>query len=80
MISEKRRELFVDLYHLAEYYEAPPFKPGDVTGNSDWFCKAADERLKPFFKKHDSALAMGLVFEIVEDASRRAAEINKMEV
>jgi len=78
MVSTKRREMFSDLYRLAEYYEAPPFKPGDIDGNGDWFVAANEAQLMPFLRKWQSdSLATALAMDIVEDASRRAAELNK---
>jgi hypothetical protein len=78
MKSQVRREMFTDLYRIAEHYEDPPFQPGDIDGNADWFVKAQDEMLKPFLLKYqDSTLATELAFAVVEDASRKAAEMNK---
>lgn len=81
MISEKRRDMFGDLYRLAEYYEAPPFKPGDIDGNADWFVKAQEEMLVPFLNKYPGdQLAINLAMCILDDASCRAVNMNKAEV
>lgn len=78
VIDPKRREMFADLYRLAEYYECPPFHPGDIEGNANWFLKANDEALFPFVKKYpDDQLAYDLVLAIVENANRKALEANK---
>lgn len=78
MKSQSRRDMFTDLYRIAEYYEDPPFQPGDIDGNADWFVKAQDEMLKPFLMKYqDSFLATELVMAVVDEASRKAAEMNK---
>lgn len=78
VIDPKRREMFADLYRLAEYYERPPFRPGDIEGNANWFLKANDEALFPFVKKYpEDQLAYDLVLAIVEDANRKALEANK---
>lgn len=79
MIDPKRREMFTDLYRLAEYYENPPFAPGDVDGNAKWFITAMHEALYPFFDKHPGKMAIDLAIAILEDASRKAAEMNKKE-
>ena len=78
MIDPKRREMFADLYRLAEYYECPPFHPGDIEGNANWFLKANDEALYPFFKKYpEDQLACDLAIAIVDNANRKALEANK---
>ena len=78
MISDKRRELFSDLYRLAEYYEAPVFQAGQIEENANWFIKAQDEALTPFFLKHpDDRFAMDLAMAVLDECSRRAAEKNK---
>ena len=78
VIDQKRREMFTDLYRMAEYYEQPPFKPGDIDGNADWFVKANDEQLLPFLSKYpDNKMAIDLAIAIVDEASRKAAELNK---
>ena len=78
MKSDKRREMFGDLYRLAEYYESPPFRAGDIDGNAAWFIKAHHEQLMPFLRKYeDDPLAADLAEDVVNDASRRAAEMNK---
>lgn len=79
MKDVKRREMLGDLYRLAEYYENPPFKPGDIDGNAQWFITAQDEALKPYLLKYrDCRLATDLALAVVDDASRRAAEWNKI--
>lgn len=81
VIDQKRREVFVDLYRIAEYYEKPPFKPGDVDGNAKWFEEATEKVLVPFLTKHaGNNLAMELVSAILNDANRQAVEANKAEV
>lgn len=78
MIDQKRREMFSDLYRVAEFYEEPPFQPGDIDGNSSWFVMSYETVLKDFLIKYKGdQLACELVSAIVEDASRRAAEANK---
>lgn len=78
MISNKRREIFVDLYRLAEFYENPPFKPGDIEGNAKWFEDATVAILTPFLKKHEAdPLALDLALAVVDDASQRAAALNQ---
>lgn len=78
MVSAERRDMFGDLYRLAEYYEAPPFQPGDIDGNAAWFIKAHHEQLMPFLRKYEAdPLAADLAEDVVNDASRRAAEMNK---
>lgn len=78
MKSETMREMFKDLYRMAEYYEQPPFRPGDIDGNANWFVKANDEQLLPFLAKYpDSKMAIDLAVAIVDEASRKAAEANK---
>lgn len=79
MISNERREMFVDLYRFAEYCENPPFKPGDIEGNGAWFDKATKEQLIPFFQKYKAIpLAAELAMAIFSEADRKAAEMNKM--
>lgn len=78
MISEKRRELFSDLYRLAEYYEAPRFKAGAIDENAAWFIRAQNEALMPFLLKHqDDRFAADLAVAVVDECSRRAAAKNK---
>lgn len=80
MINPKRREMFADLYRLAEYYENPPFVAGDPVTNSQWFAKAMSEVLQPFFDKyHGDIMAFELALDIVDDANRRAVAINKQD-
>lgn len=78
MIDPKRREMFTDLYRIAEYYEQLPFRPGDIEGNANWFVIANEEQLRPFLTKYADQMAMDLVMAIVDEASRKAAELNKM--
>lgn len=78
MIDPRRREMFKDLYRLAEYYESPPFAPGDIERNAQWFVTAMSEMLSPFLCKYSSfQMAADLAFDIVEDANRQAVEANK---
>lgn len=77
MIDPKRREMFADLYRLAEYYENPPFAPGAIHENSMWFITAATEALNPFLIKYQNRLATDLAFAIVEEANQKAVEANK---
>lgn len=80
MRDPKRREMFTDLYRMAEYYESPPFQPGDVEGNSAWFVKAAEEALKPFSVKWSAdPLAVGLACAVLDEANRLGAMANKEE-
>ena len=79
MIDPKRREMFSDLYRLAEYYENPPFIPGGIDHNAEWFGTAMDEVLYPFLKKHTDQMALDLAMDIVEDANRKAVLANKQE-
>lgn len=77
MIDPKAREMFADLYRLAEYYENPPFQPGDIEGNADWFVKANEEALYPFVAKHHGdQLACDLAFAVLEEANRKAVKAN----
>ncbi|MBO7711188.1 MAG: hypothetical protein J6S83_12010 [Lachnospiraceae bacterium] len=78
MIDPKRREMFFDLYRMAEYYEQPPFRAGDIDGNADWFMTSNEEQLRPFLTKYADQLAMDLAMAVVDEASRKAAELNKM--
>ena len=79
MKDPKRREMLRDLYRLAENYEDPPFQPGDIDGNADWFVSAQEYQLMPFLKKYQGdKLAADLAFAVVDAASRQAAEMNKM--
>ena len=78
MKDPKRRELLSDLYRLAEYYEEPPFRPGDIEGNSKWFIDAQEQVVKPFILKyHDSQLAADLAVAVIDEASRKAAKLNR---
>ena len=76
MIDQKRREMFTDLYRLAEYYENPPFILGEPQKNADWFVVAMNEALYPFLNKHKDQLASDLAWGIVEEASRQAVKAN----
>lgn len=79
MKDPKKREMFSDLYRLAEYYEAPQFKPGDVEGNSQFFVTAINEQLGPFLKKYqDMPLASKLALAIMDECNDRAVALNKM--
>lgn len=78
MINPKRREMFTDLYRLAEYYEAPPFQPGDIEGNANWFLMAQDKVLIPFLNKYtDDTMAGQLAIDIVSEADRLARKANE---
>ena len=78
MKDKRRREMFVDLYRLAEYCEDPPFKPGAIKENGAWFARANSECLIPFLQKYkDMPLATELAMAIYTEADRKAAEINK---
>lgn len=80
MTDPKRREMFTELYRMAEYYESPPFRPGDIEGNSQWFVEAQEKHLKPFILKYQGCqLAADLAVAIIDEASRKAAKMN-MEV
>lgn len=80
MLSDQRREMFKDLYRMAEYYEKPPFQPGDFNGNADWFIRANEEQLRPFIRKYSGDhLAADLAMAIIDEAGRKAVEYNKME-
>ena len=78
MIDPNRREMFTDLYRMAEYYEKPPFHPGDIEGNANWFAQANEDLLMPFCKKHPDQLALDLALAIVDDASRQAKIMDEM--
>ncbi len=79
MISEAKRQMFVDLYKLAEQYENPPFHAADVEGNSRWFDAATKIVLNPFLNKYKgNQLAMDLAVAVVDEASKRAAVLNQM--
>lgn len=80
MKDPKRREMLRDLYRLAESYEDPLFRPGDIDGNADWFVSAQENYLVPFLRKwQGSTLALELSEAILTDASRKAREMNYME-
>ena len=78
MIDPKRREMFTDLYRIAEYYELLPFRPGNIEWNANWFVVANEEQLQPFLTKYTDQMALDLAMAIVDEASRKAAELNKM--
>jgi hypothetical protein len=78
VIDPKRREMFTDLYRLAEYYENPPFIPGEIQKNAEWFVIAMNEALYPFLNKHKDQMASDLAFAVVEDANRKAVKANNM--
>ena len=78
MIDPKRREMFTDLYRLAECYENPRMQPGDIDGNAEWFVLAEEQWLNPFFKKYEgNKLAIDLALAVLDDASEKVAEVNK---
>ena len=79
MINSKRREMFTDLYRLAEYYEKPPLQPGDVDGNCAWFQRAQDEALMPFLRKWGEGLPADLAYAVLEEANRLGREANLAE-
>ena len=79
VIDQRRREMFTDLYRLAEFYESPPFQPGDIDGNADWFLRANEEQLIPFIKKHPGQFASDLAVAVLEEAGRLAVAANKQE-
>ena len=76
MIDPNRRQMFTDLYRMAEFYEQPPFQPGDIEGNANWFAKANEDWLVPFVRKYPEMLAFDLAASIVDDAGRKAKEAN----
>jgi len=79
VISQRRREMFVDLYRLAEYCEDPPFKPGAIEKNGAWFDKANREQVFPFLNKYkDMPLAADLAMAVYTEADRKAAAMNQM--
>lgn len=79
MIDPKRRELFADLYRLAEYFEAAPFQPGDIDGNANWFIEAVRDHFGPFINKYDcDQYAIDLAMAVLDEANRRAVIANKM--
>ena len=70
--------MFTDLYRLAEFYEQPPFQPGDIDENANWFVMAQEKALIPFLTKHrNDKMAIGLAIAILEDANRQAVEMNE---
>jgi hypothetical protein len=78
LIDPKRREMFTELYRMAEYYEDPPFRPGDIEGNSQWFIEAQEKHLKPFILKYPGCqLAADLAVAVIDEASRKAAKMNR---
>lgn len=78
MNSDSRRQLFIDVYKLAEFYEVPPFQPGDIEGNGNWFIMSYETVIKDFLAKYEgNKLAYDLVSAVIDDASRRAADANK---
>ena len=78
MIDPERRTMFTDLYRLAEFYERPPFQPGDIDGNANWFVEAQEKALMPFLMLHGKdEMAVGFAMAILEDANRQAVEANK---
>ena len=80
MIDPKRRQMFTDLYRLAEFYERPPFQPGDIEENARWFEQANAEQFVPFCEKYpDDMLAFALALAVLDDANRQAVMFNRME-
>lgn len=78
MIDPKRREMFTDLYRLAECYEKPRVQPGDIDGNAKWFILAQEQWLDPFLRKYEgNKLAIDIALAILDDASEKAAAANK---
>ena len=78
MKSAERREMFKDLYRIAECYEDPPFRPGDIEWNSQWFVEAQEKHLKPFIMKYTGCqLATDLAIAVIDEASRKAAKMNR---
>ena len=78
VINPERRTMFTDLYRLAEFYEQPPFQPGDIDGNANWFVMAQEKALMPFLMQYgDNEMAVGLAMAILEDANRQAVEMNR---
>lgn len=79
MIDQRRREMFVDLYRLAEYCENPPFKPGAIEENGAWFDTANREQVLPFLEKYkDMPLAADLAMAVYTEADRKAVAMNQM--
>jgi len=78
MIDPKRREIFTDLYRLAEYYENPPFCAGDIEGNAKFFEEAMLKVIKPYLEKHNNHMAAELAIAVIQEASDRAAALNKL--
>jgi hypothetical protein len=76
VIDPKRREMFVDLYRLAEYYERLQFRDGDIDGNAAWFVKAQEEMLLPFLAKYPDQYASDLAVAVIDEANRRAVKAN----
>ena len=78
MIDPNRRVIFSDLYRLAEFYENPGFRPGDIEGNANWFVMAQEKALMPFLQKYQgNQLAIDLANAILSEADRLAAAMNK---
>lgn len=79
VIDPKRREMFADLYRLAEYYESPPFQPGDIDGNAEWFVEANNKMLIPFAQKYaGDQLAIDLALAILEAANKLGVAANSL--
>lgn len=79
VISQLRREMFADLYRLAEYCENPPFKPGAIEENGAWFDTANREQVLPFLNKYkDMPLAADLAMAVYTEADLKAAAMNQM--
>lgn len=78
MKNPKRREMFSDLYRLAEYYEEPPFEDGNIDRNAQFFADAAKTILMPFLEKwQNDKLAADLAFDVIEEASEKAKRANE---
>lgn len=78
MIDQKRREMFGDLYKLAEDCEKPPFVRGDTEGNVQTLIGIARDKLDPFLAKHGGdKLAEALAMAVYEEAGRLAKDENQ---
>lgn len=78
MIDRKRREMFGDLYKLAEDCEKPPFVIGDTEGNVQILAGIARDKLNPFLAKYDGdKLAEALAMAVYEEAGRLAKDENQ---
>lgn len=78
MIDQKRREMFGDLYKLAEDCEKPPFVRGDTEGNVQILIRIARDKLDPFLAKYGGdKLAEALAMAVYEEAGRLAKDENQ---